>query len=675
MLATAIFALPGSIDRHYALDYRAGPVDATITSIETMPNGRPLLFGWERFTVGRETFPKPTIRRDYEFMGPPLPSIGCTRGLVSVWGAYYASAVQPDGKYLITGYTFERYTPNFRRLLVVRCNQDLSLDTSFGNGGLLITQFGPGTASYGHEIFTTPGGKIAVAGSYSENGGNYRPAVAQFNGDGSPDSSFGQKGITLIDRSLGRQQVSAALQPDGKIVLAGTDPGPAFTLLRLLPDGTEDLSFGSSQPVRTMIGSQGSALAEIKLQSDGKVVAAGTAYGNSDSDLALACYNADGSLDSSFGSAGIVVSDKAPGEKVSALELQPNGKLLVGGQNHPAGSSEVGIVARFFPSGIIDREFGVEGTATPVSPMVQDIKVVGDTKFVIAGPGTVTPFAMRLWGNERNSIPRFDFDGDGKSDLGYFDPANSNWNFFYSGGGVSRIKWGLSTDTLAPADYDGDGKMNLAVFRDGDWHILSLDGTFSTTSFGQAGDLPRPGDFDSDGKADFAVFRPSNGLWIWRESSTNFLRQRYFGMAGDIPLISDFGGFGYTAPVIFRPSTGTWYQIGDNWPSVVYQFRFGMEGDVPFTGDFDGDKITDYTVYRPSTGMWYRYSAYTSQIIAQHFGTTGDIPVAGDYNGDGKSEIAVYRPSTGTWYILDPENGFTAVDFGAKDVKPLLSVY
>ena len=112
---------------------------------------------------------------------------------------------------------------------------------------------------------------------------------------------------------------------------------------------------------------------------------------------------------------------------------------------------------------------------------------------------------------------KYDYDGDGKSDLSVFRPSNGVWYISRSGtGATAAAQFGTLGDRPAPEDFDGDGITDYAVFRSstGIWYILnSSNNSFTAIQFGTIGDLPDPADFSGDGKAELAVFRPSNGVW------------------------------------------------------------------------------------------------------------------------------------------------------------------
>ncbi|MBV9956791.1 MAG: S8 family serine peptidase, partial [Acidobacteria bacterium] len=139
----------------------------------------------------------------------------------------------------------------------------------------------------------------------------------------------------------------------------------------------------------------------------------------------------------------------------------------------------------------------------------------------------------------------FDFDGDGKADIGVFRPLDANWYIQQSSNGALRAQhWGIPGDDWDPADYDGDGKTDIAVFRSGSpsvFYILqSSDNTLRSQVWGNSNDRPFPADFDGDGKADVAVYRPNEGGWYILQSSTNSLRTAVFGASLDMPQPADY---------------------------------------------------------------------------------------------------------------------------------------
>ena len=274
-----------------------------------------------------------------------------------------ATALQTDGKIVVAGMT-EPKGATYNELFLVRYNADGTLDTSFGSGGKVTQHFASSigsTPDFGNGVDlaidagTGPldpnAGKFVVEAQLSDGtamGGG--AAVVRYNRDGSLDSSFGGGAGYVTLRALGGTTTAAvAVQPDDRIVVAGDDASAPFngsniSLARLNANGTLDASFGSGGIVVTPLPTQ--ATADVALQSDGKIVVAGV-EGNS---LALSRYNpTDGSLDTSFGSNGVATTSgvNVMAFKVAAA-LEPDGRIVVAGTlDHSFGFA----VARFLAAG------------------------------------------------------------------------------------------------------------------------------------------------------------------------------------------------------------------------------------------------------------------------------------------------------------------------------------
>jgi hypothetical protein len=264
--------------------------------------------------------------------------------------------------------------------------------------------------------------------------------------------------------------------------------------------------------------------------------------------------------------------------------------------------------------------------------------------------------------DDQNTAPRklYDFDGDGRSDIGVFRPSDGGWYLLRSQAGFTATQFGIATDKAVAGDFDGDGKADIAVFRSGNWFWLnSSNGAFNAVQFGAAGDQPMAGDFDGDGKNDPTVFR--NGVWYILQSSDGAFRGVQFGTAGDKPVAGDYDGDNKSDIAVFRPTDGGWYVLGSQVGFTAVQF--GIATDAPAPADFDGDGKTDVAVFR--AGIWYLLRSQLG-FTATQFGAVGDAPAPADYDGDNKSDIAVFRPSNGTWYQLGSTSGFSGVQFGAN---------
>ncbi|MEP7148286.1 MAG: cytochrome c peroxidase [Acidobacteriota bacterium] len=275
----------------------------------------------------------------------------------------------------------------------------------------------------------------------------------------------------------------------------------------------------------------------------------------------------------------------------------------------------------------------------------------------------------------------FDFDGDGKTDIGIFRPvgAASEWWINRSSTGVTfALQFGSSTDRITPADYTGDGKTDIAFFRpaSGEWYVLrSEDFSFFALPFGTNGDIPVPADYDADGKADFAVMRPSTSTWFISQSAGAPTRIEQFGSAGDVPVVSDYDGDGKADVAIFRNAGGVAQWWINRSTAGLLALQFGASTDKAVQGDYTGDGKADVAIWRPSTGEWFIVRSEDFSFYGFPFGTNGDVPSPGDYDGDGKFDATVFRPSSATWFIGRTTAGTQIVQFGANGDRPIPNAF
>ncbi len=276
-----------------------------------------------------------------------------------------------------------------------------------------------------------------------------------------------------------------------------------------------------------------------------------------------------------------------------------------------------------------------------------------------------------------NGKTRADFDGDRKTDVSVFRPAEGNWYLNQSTAGFAILNWGLSGDQLAPGDFDGDGKTDVAVFRPNndatqpDFYVLnSSNFTYSGYSWGLPSDVPVIEDYDGDNKSDIAVYRSSNHtFYVLKSSNASVLT--FSNISFGIPVAGDFDGDGKGDFATY--SINGWFiaRSNVNYASVTFT-RWGTNGDKPVPADYDGDGTDDLAVFRPSNGTWYiTKSGGGNDFIP--FGIATDIPAPGDYDGDGKNDIAIYR--SGTWYIKGSTSGVGITQFGLSGDMPIPNRY
>jgi uncharacterized delta-60 repeat protein len=294
----------------------------------------------------------------------------------------WALAIQSDGKIVAAGYSVSLTSWDFA---LARYNSDGTLDPTFNGAGEVLTDFGlggyPGDIAYALAIQSD--GKIVAAGSAADASGSYYFALARYNPDGTLDPTFNGTGKVVTDfGGSGSQDValSMAIQPDGKIVAAGT------ALARYNPDGTLDPTFNATGKVPTDFTARA-----LAIQSDGKIVTAGSSAANGSYDFALARYNPDGTLDPTFNGTGKVLTDfsgSGSGDGALSMAIQSDGKIVAGGSSDASGSIDFAL-ARYRSSGRLDRRFGANGKVltdfTRSFDDAQALAIQSDGKIVAAG--------------------------------------------------------------------------------------------------------------------------------------------------------------------------------------------------------------------------------------------------------------------------------------------------
>jgi uncharacterized delta-60 repeat protein len=285
-----------------------------------------------------------------------------------------AVAVQADGKLVVVGQTYQNNDYSTEDFVVTRYNPDGTLDDTFGSRGRVRTDF-PGLAAVPSAVVIQPDGKIVVAGGAFPLFtflGNFE--LVRYNPNGSLDRSFGNGGIVTTVFPQGSYAFDMALQPDGKIIAAGTvfvnfDPGEQsdtdFALARYNPDGSLDTTFGNGGMVSTdFIGMEDDAFS-VLIQPDGKIVAVGSANeGANYYDFAAVRYLNNGTIDTTFGVAGKVHTDFGVRgfDRAHSAALQADGKIVAAGFAIPvSGINEKFAVARYTSSGVLDATFGSGG--------------------------------------------------------------------------------------------------------------------------------------------------------------------------------------------------------------------------------------------------------------------------------------------------------------------------
>jgi len=319
-----------------------------------------------------------------------------TTNLTPLDDVAYGLGVRPDGKIVAVG------TAAYEAFALVQYNPDGSLDTGFGDNGVVTTEFSP-RPDYAYGMALEADGKIVAAGDAVCCGGQTRFAVARYNVDGSLDTTFGGDGTVTTDVTRHPDDgLAVAVEPSGTITVVGGGgfggSNEKFAAVRYDPDGSLDTSFGGDGIVLTDFSSGPDVAFAVVVEPNGSVVAAGGArLGAGNPRWALARYTADGSLDPSFGGDGKVTTDFTGGDDDAySLALQPDGKIVAVGQT--GGSNPKFGVVRYDDDGSLDVTFSDDGKLTTDFTRGYDsaymVVLQSDGRIVAGGTAGFNRFAL-----------------------------------------------------------------------------------------------------------------------------------------------------------------------------------------------------------------------------------------------------------------------------------------
>ena len=290
--------------------------------------------------------------------------------------------VQPDGKILMIGDCIDAV----QRICMVRYNENGTLDTSFGApDGYVIFGYHPGDDDEGESLALQSNGQIIVAGECDFD--NYI-CVSRRNSDGSEDATFnGGAGFTEINPSAGDddEDPEVILQSDGKIVIAAScDDRDDVCVARFNADGTVDNSFGGAGVnwTRTPILGGFNYVEEVAITTGGRILVAGEC--NDVNYFCLLAYTSSGVLDTAFNGDGILLADVAPDWNAAyGLAVQADGKIILSGGCREGAHT---CLLRVEADGDIDTDFGDDGWViykfTDEDDVGQDVIVQSDGKII-----------------------------------------------------------------------------------------------------------------------------------------------------------------------------------------------------------------------------------------------------------------------------------------------------
>jgi uncharacterized delta-60 repeat protein len=360
---SAAGATAGDLDQTFGsggkVTTRIGPAGSDARAVVVQPDGKIVVGGRADQTDGSTgSFGLARFSRDGT-LDPTFGSGGKVRTSFGQSSQIEALALQPDDKIVAAGYDFVRTGEDFT---LARYNSNGSLDSSFGDGGRVTTDFT--TGDEGHAVVVQPDGKIVVAGRALR-----AFALARYRPDGSLDPSFASGGKVVSGYAQVERGASAlVLQSDGKLVAAGgvyLHSRSQFGLVRFNKDGSLDRNFGSDGLALAVVGSGSYNFPNaLALQGDGKIVAAGFGWDtNGNPDWGLARWDRDGMIDQTFGQSGVVVTKSA--NWAAAVAVEPNGKIVTAGDTYSSGSSSSLVtLIRYRTNGDLDLGFGKGGIVT-----------------------------------------------------------------------------------------------------------------------------------------------------------------------------------------------------------------------------------------------------------------------------------------------------------------------
>lgn len=342
--------------------------------------------------------------------------------------------------------------------------QDGTLDLSFGSGGKVSTNVGTFN-DRGNAITLQRDRKILVAGE-SNNGSKKLFTIIRYQSNGLVDSTFGNAGVAFIDFGTSGCVANAiAIQSDQKIIVGGHN-NTDFAIARLHTNGTIDSSFNADGKVTTSFGTASNFeyISALTILNDGKIIAAGTRF-SGNYDVALAKYNSDGSLDTTFDLDGKVTTAHPNGlnEYGNAMAIQNDAKILVAGYISTGSTTDFQII-RYNSDGSLDAGFSFDGKVITDFGTTQDvansIKMQNDGKIVVVGSssnGINTFFAIARYHSDGTLDTSFDSDGKVNTAFG---TDNTSGNSVYIQNDAKIIVAGSSNSNFALARYATNGTLD-----------------------------------------------------------------------------------------------------------------------------------------------------------------------------------------------------------------------
>jgi uncharacterized delta-60 repeat protein len=478
-----------------------------------------------------------------------------------------------------------------------------ALDPTFGSGGLVTTV--PGSGGLPQAMAIQSNGDIVVAGwAKDPRTGLQDFSVARYNLDGTLDTTFGNGGIVLTP--IGRINSTGnalAIQPDGKILVGGYSSyygakqqvyGEA-ALVRYNANGTLDSTFGGSKTPGIALSTTAQPINCMALEANGEIAAAGTNQ--------VALFTSRGSLDTSFGQGGVALLSGLSGLSVNAIAVQPtDGKIVTTGAAQAANGTRPDFLARLNPNGSLDSTFGSGGYVSqqfsPVTPLsswtatiAHSLLIQPDGKLVTAG------FVQVSYNADGRQYGLFlaRLNSDGSPDLGFGSGGSVISTALDGGQGHAGMVARQADGSLVVAGVQDAGPGGLATSR------YTASGQLDTT-WGANG----VSDVYVSGRAIACALEPSGALVVLGAGNVNISGPPCTFLARFLPSEPEIGSFTASPNPVTSGGTTTLTvsNITDGNPGVsIAQVAFYLDSNGDGQLEPGTDTLVGYAT-QTSPGVW-----------------------------------------------------------------------
>ena len=559
---------------------------------------------------------------------------------IGIYDYATAAAVQSDDRIVVVGYTSgdDPFFPN-NDFALVRYNSDGSLDMTFGDDGIVTTDLSMDW-EFATGVALQSDGCIIVAGAgedFSSGTGNDF-ALVRYNTNGTLDSSFGSGGKVLSHfGSLSESATGVAIQADGKILLAGNSSQAGtstdFALVRFLTNGTVDSNFGTGGIVKRAVSPHQDEATGIAVQPDGRIVVVGTSDVHSAADFTVARYNADGTPDSTFGAGGLVKTSVGSSASAESVALQADGRIVVAGTSHGGTTSYDFELVRYQSDGALDGSFGSGGLLTSdfgsTSDFARAVAVQADGRILAAGfsSGGMVNFLVARYNSD--GMPDGTFGDGGSVMTGFVGPASA------IGNDVIAVT-NQSDGKLVVAGYTSDATgshIGLARYNgDGTLDLDFGDAGLASTDFSDVGYSLA---MQADGRilvagATFGETATGQDFLVAR-FNTDGTVDTFFGNVGRVT--TDFGSTFEYATDIAVGQDGRILVLGFTYPGYDFLLaRYMPDGALDDSFSGDGYVTTDFGGFEEPTAILIQPDGL---IVAVGFTYNVSSNLLARYNEDG----------------------------------------